>query len=47
MLGTGGEFNHGKWVFFGLVAPNRLRILLTGDQKEPPYTETFDLRRSA
>jgi hypothetical protein len=35
-----------KTFTYELVAPDRLRITLTGDQKGKPYTETFDLRRS-
>ena len=34
-----------KTFTYELVAPDRLRITLTGDQKGQPFTETFDLRR--
>ena len=39
------EHDFPKTFTYELVATDRLRITLTGDQKGQPFTETFDLRR--
>ncbi len=40
------EHDFPKTFVYELVAPDRLRVTLTGEMKGQPATETYDLRRS-